>query len=319
MLTARPAFQTDIDVTDGVLSGPLRAPRQMLARQEYDGHASIHDDATAQKLGFQGGTIEGPTHFSQFAPLGFSLWGERWFREGCLSAQYRNAGYEGDGMRAFMHQPGPGETQAEIWMTREDGLEILRGTASVGGANPPSAIEAKLADLRPCEPRVILRDVAPGMLRPRLTVRMHADNQMGALYPFTLADKLAVITEPSPWYLSDATGSPWGSPVIPFEMVSVLLHHVATSDPWTVHGPTVDLFTDQEVRMVAGPLLVGDDYEIEREVIALSGSRRTESVWIRTSVFRPGEREILATMVLSIASLKDSYAAYEEDLRRLSD
>lgn len=318
MLTARPAFQTDIDLTDGVLSGPLRAPRQMLARQEYDGHASIHDDATAQKLGFQGGTIEGPTHFSQFAPLGFALWGERWFREGCLSAQYRNAAYEGDGMRAFMRQPCPGETQAEVWMTREDGLEILRGTASVGSANPPSAIEAKLADLRPCEPRVILRDVAPGMLRPRLTVRMDADNQMGDLYPFTLADKLAVITEPSPWYLPDATGSPWGSAVIPLEMVSVLLHHVATSDPWTVRGPTVDLFTDQEVRMVAGPLLVGENYEIEREVIALSGSRRTESVWIRTSVFRPGEREILATMVLSVASLKDSYAAYEDDLRRLS-
>ena len=46
----------------------------MLAEQTYDDHVSIHDDATAQKLGFKGGTIEGPTHFSQFAPLGDRLW-----------------------------------------------------------------------------------------------------------------------------------------------------------------------------------------------------------------------------------------------------
>ena len=42
-----PAFETPI-----VLTGPLRAPRQMLADQSYDGHESIHDDAMAAKLGF---------------------------------------------------------------------------------------------------------------------------------------------------------------------------------------------------------------------------------------------------------------------------
>ena len=32
------------------LCGPLRRPRQMLADQKYDGHKSIHYDATAGKL-----------------------------------------------------------------------------------------------------------------------------------------------------------------------------------------------------------------------------------------------------------------------------
>jgi hypothetical protein len=32
--------------TPMVLTGPLRAPRQMLADQEYGGHSSIHDDAS---------------------------------------------------------------------------------------------------------------------------------------------------------------------------------------------------------------------------------------------------------------------------------
>ena len=57
-------FQTSL-----ILSGPLRQPRQMLADQEYGGHTSIHDDEMAEKLGFQAGPIEGPTHFSQIVEL----------------------------------------------------------------------------------------------------------------------------------------------------------------------------------------------------------------------------------------------------------
>ena len=54
--------------------------------------------------------------------------------------------------------------------------------------------------------------------------------------------------------------------------------------------PVVGLFADQEIRMHSGPLFVGQAYEIDREVVALSGSRRTESMWIRTRVFRAGRR-----------------------------
>jgi hypothetical protein len=39
------AFNTELTIT-----GPVREPRQMLADQEYDGHASVHDEATADKL-----------------------------------------------------------------------------------------------------------------------------------------------------------------------------------------------------------------------------------------------------------------------------
>jgi hypothetical protein len=88
------AFEAAIIDQDGVISGPFRAPKQMLAEQEYDGHTSIHDQATAQKLGFKGATIEGPTHFSQFAPRGFALWGDEWLRHGCISAHYRAPVYE---------------------------------------------------------------------------------------------------------------------------------------------------------------------------------------------------------------------------------
>src|SRR6202007_2755378 len=66
----RSCFNCVIEDLGEGLAGPWRGPRQMLAAQEYDSHASIHDDATAKALGFKGGAIEGPTHFSQFAPLG---------------------------------------------------------------------------------------------------------------------------------------------------------------------------------------------------------------------------------------------------------
>src|SRR5215475_14109611 len=56
-------FTTPIQDGGTELIGPLRAPRQLLAAQKYDDHTSIHDDETAQKFGFKGGTIEGPTHF----------------------------------------------------------------------------------------------------------------------------------------------------------------------------------------------------------------------------------------------------------------
>src|SRR5690349_5228798 len=94
------AFETAIEETSDRLIGPWRQPRQMLHAQVYDSHASIHDDATAQKLGFQGGTIEGPTHFSQFAPLCERIWGRAWFETGCLSAHYRNPAFEGEEVQA---------------------------------------------------------------------------------------------------------------------------------------------------------------------------------------------------------------------------
>jgi hypothetical protein len=312
-------FDTPIEDAGDALQGPLRAPRQMLATQEYDAHASIHDDATAQKLGFKGGTIEGPTHFSQFVPLCVAVWGVRWLEHGCLSAHYRNPCFEGERVRAFIAKPSPGASCTSIWMQREDGTEILKGTASIGPEHSETALDRRLAELRAPEQRVILRDVEVGMRSPRISVRMGPEQHMGALYPFSLADKLKVITERSPWYSDAGAGdSPWQRAIIPFEMISVLLNHSTWSVQFPVKGPVVGLFADQEIRLLHGPLFVGEEYEIQREVVALSGSRRTESMWVRTRVYRPGSEHVLATMLLNSAYLKDSYAGYERELASLA-
>ncbi|MFZ2159561.1 MAG: hypothetical protein WAV72_26045 [Bradyrhizobium sp.] len=304
------AFDTIITESAGSIAGPWRRPRQMLHAQVYDSHASIHDDATAQKLGFQGGTIEGPTHFSQFAPLCVSVWGNAWFETGCISAHYRNPSFEGEEVQAILAKPAPGQQQCAIQMVKRDGTEVLRGTASVGDARRPTALDQRLTELKPLADPVILRDIKVGMKTKRQTVRMDVDQDMGDLYPFSLAEKLKVITEPSPFYAG--AGNPWGHQIIPIEMLSVLFQYRAREDRLPVRGPAVGLFADQEIRLLRGPLFAGEDYQTEREVVALSGSRRTESLWVRTTVFASGNLPV-ATMLLNMASIKDSYSPYQKE------
>ncbi len=294
--------------TEIMLAGPFRTPRQMLAAQEYDGHASIHDDAVAAKLGFQGGAIEGPTHFSQFVPLCFELWGREWFSDGCLSVHFRNICFAGEEVRALVGRPLDAGRQVPVCMEKRDGTEVLRGTASLGPAHPETALEARLAALRPPGPLVILRDLEIGMKSGPETVVMAAQQNMGAMYPFSLARKLEVITEPSPWY---AGASPWGGAVIPLEMISVLAHYTS-HEAFAVRGPSIGLFADQEVRLCGRPLMVGQEYTLEREIVAFSESRRTESYWVE-SRFRSADGSLAATMLLNNAVLKESYAGYQAE------
>jgi hypothetical protein len=308
------AFDTALSESGNLLTGPWRSPKQMLHAQTYDSHASIHDDATAQRLGFQGGTIEGPTHFSQFAPLCERIWGKAWFETGCLSAHYRNPAFEGEEVQAHIEKPAPDATTCAIGMTKRDGTEILRGTASISGDGTETALHKRLGELKPLTDPVILHDLKVGMKTARQTVKMDFDQNMGDLYPFSLREKLKVITEPSPYY--SGNGNPWERQIIPMEMLSVLFQSRSRDDRLPVRGPAVGLFADQEIRLTRGPLLVGETYVTEREVVALSGSRRTESVWVRTTVFDAGDKPV-ATMLLNLASIKDSYANYEREHKAL--
>jgi hypothetical protein len=294
------------------ICGPLRHPHQMLAEQEYGGHNSIHDDATAEKLGFRAGPIEGPTHFSQFAPLLGHLWGRAWFERGCFSAHYQNMVVEGEQVRAFVALPAPGATRTEAWAQKADGTPVLEASASLGPDDGTSLLAQRVAKLRPADKLVILADLRVGMTGVAdERVRMDPDQSMGALYPFSLNQKLARITESSPWY-ADPASSPWGRAIIPLEMVSVLAEYSSPTAKFPVKGPAVGLFADQEIRIVDGPLFVGEDYLIRREIVALSESRRTESYWVKTRIFDAAGERLKAEVLLNHASLKHSYAGYDE-------
>lgn len=306
------------------LCGPLRKPRQMLAEQVYDSHKSIHDDDTAAKLGLRAGPIEGPTHFSQFDPLLHHLFGQAWFETGCISAHYQNMVVEGEEVRAFAQLPAADAHSTRVWAEKRDGTPVLTGTASVGAGKDQSdtstEIRQRLAKLRAPGQLVINRDLHVGQKgagNPE-RVRMGFEQHMGAHYPFTLADKLRVITEPCPWYTPEGgAASPWGRAIIPTEMISVLLGSTMDQAGFRGRGPAVGLFAGQEIRLIRGPLFVDQPYELEREIVALSESARTESVWVRTRIFDGVSRALIGEMILNSATLKASYANYDSEARTL--
>lgn len=295
------------------LCGPLREPRQMLADQEYSGHTSIHDDSMAEKLGFRAGPIEGPTHFSQFVPLLAEIWGKEWFERGCFSSHFQNMVVEGESVRAFVERPAPGATRVRAWAEKADGMPVLEASASLGPDDGDSLLDQRMAKLRPPEKLVILADLEVGMGGAEdEPVVMAADQHMGNLYPFSLNQKLERITENSPWY-SDAATSPWGRAVIPLEMISVLAEYSSKLAKFPVKQPTVGLFADQEIRMIDGPLFVGENYLIRREIVALSESKRTESYWVRSRIYDASGEHLKAEMLLNHATLKHSYPHYDEE------
>ncbi len=295
------------------LRGPLRKPAQMLQAQEYGGHASVHDDATAEKLGLRGAPIEGPTHFSLYPPLMEKIWGKAWFESGCISAHYQNMVIEGEETQAFVEWPEAGATTTKAWVVKGDGSPVHEASASIGPGE--TLLGMRLKELRPPGKLIIMQDLKVGMkIEDDRPVRMDPDQNMGSLYPFSLNEKLAKITENSPWY-SDAKSSHWGRAIIPLEMISVLAQYSSRASgresAFPTRGPALGLFVDQEIRLIDGPLFVGEDYLVSREIVALSESKRVENCWVRTRLFdRTGKKQV-AEMLLNQGSFKNSYANYD--------
>jgi len=225
---------------------------------------------------------------------------------------------EGEQVRAFVEMPAAGAQRTRVWAEKADGTPVLEASASLGRSHGQTLLEERMARLKPPGPLVILRDLKVGQTGLRdEAVRMGPDQHMGALYPFSLADKLACITEHSPWY-SSAQASPWGRPIIPFEMVSVLVNSSSRQAGLNVKGPAIGLFADLQVRMVDGPLFVDEPYVVRREILALSESRRTESYWVLSRIFDASGLHLKAEMLLNSATLKDSYAPYAQELAALN-
>ncbi|MFN3314793.1 MAG: hypothetical protein ACK46Q_15200 [Hyphomonas sp.] len=295
------------------LKGPLKAPVNLLVEQKYDGHKSLHDDAEAARLGIKAGPIEGPTHFQQFVPLLAEVWGNAWFERGCFSCHFLNMVFEGEKVRAEIDRPEEGATRTLARAFKEDGTQVLEASASLGPDHGETLLEARLQKLRPPGDLVILANMKVGLAgAEEERVRMGPDQHMGDLYPFSLADKLKVITETDAMY-SDGAASPWGRPVIPLEMVSVLANYSSRQARFPVKQPAIGLFADLEIRMIDGPLFVDEEYVLRREVIALSESRRVENYWIRTRIYDATGTRQVAEMLLNHGVMKASYPHYPQD------
>jgi hypothetical protein len=123
------------------LRGPVRVPdnRTMARARARTGEptrsaaTNIHDDTTAQKLGFRGGTIAGSIHMDQFPPVLMDAFGPEWFETGSLSLAFKNATISGDPVVAMVGVPPvKHDVQVEARMEQPDGTVVAEGTASVG-------------------------------------------------------------------------------------------------------------------------------------------------------------------------------------------
>jgi hypothetical protein len=299
-------FDTAVELT-----GPLRVPAQMLESQEIHGSAGLHDEGVAEAMGLAGAPIEAPTHFSQFDPLAFLVFGESWFERGCISGHFKTMVRDGELVQATLATQG--HNAARIQARKADGAIVLSGSASVGPVHPPSELDLRLSAQETPAELFILDQVHVGMTRDLgAHVAVSAEEPNGPLYPFSLAEKLERITEPHPWY-TNAGGatSPWGRAILPMEMISVLAHKVPPA--WPIRTPAVGLFLDLEVRLLAGPVFVGQEYEVRTEIVGLSASRRTESYWSRTTVSDTSTHEPVASVLLHSGLFKDSYPGYPVD------
>ncbi|HET6949467.1 MAG TPA: hypothetical protein VFI47_03770 [Acidimicrobiales bacterium] len=297
--------------TEITLVGPLRSPAQMLQDQDVGGHSSVHDADTAASVGLAGAPIEAPTHFSQIDPLAAALWGRAWFERGCVSCHFRTMVVEGEQVQASLITTGPALGRVEA--RKADGTPVLVGTASVGPDHPDTELEARLARHGDPGELFIVDQLAVGMRspQPRTTSVTHADRN-GPGYPFSLAEKLERITEPHPWYTPEGGAlSPWGRAVLPMEMMSVLSAKAGAA--WPVRGPALGLFLDLEIRLVEGPVFVGQTYGVESEIVGLGQSRRTESYWTRTTLTDTSTGRVAARVLLHSGVFKQSYAGYPRE------
>lgn len=289
------------------LLGAPRRPRQLLADQRHGERASVHDPSTAGALGLPGAPIEGPTHFSQFDPLAHAVWGRRWFEVGCISAHFTTMVLEGEEVTARL-APRSGQS-ARITAAKSDGTTVLTGTATVD-RSVPTELDERRAAPRVSEELFIMDQLEVGQRTgATVTAAIGMDEPNGDLYPFSLRQKLDAITEPSAWYAT--SDNPWGRPILPIEMISVLAQK--TGHVFPVRGPAVGLFLDLEIRLEGTPLFVDQDYSIDREVIGVSQSRRTESCWIRSSLTDASTGALAATVTLHSGVFKASYDGYPKD------
>ena len=297
-------FSTELTEADGTTTGPFRSPVQMLAEQTYDDHLSVHDEATAGSLGLSGAPIEGPTHFSQFDPIGVELWGQQWFETGCISSHFSTMVVEGQQVQAKATRTS--DTRADITALRDDDAVVLTGSMSIA-PHGTTALEERLANRRDPGELFIVDQLHEGMVSSApLDTMMDLPTSNGALYPFSLERKLEGITERSPWY--DSADNPWGRPIVPMEMLSVLANKVG--ERWPIRQPSLGLFLDLEVRLEGTPVFVDETYVVEREIVGLSASRRVESYWTRSTLTEKATGRHAATVLLHSGVFKDSYPDY---------
>ena len=288
---------TEIELRDHVFVGPLRRSENNARNVK----GSIHDDATATKLGFRGGTVAGSIHLELFPPILLKAFGQRWFERGTISMYFLNATTDREAVRAFVKEPPHDATdaQVDIWIEREDGMRVAEGTASVGNPEQPSALMRRPLDR-----------FDPGELRilGGLKVGDRFDECDAFLKKEAMADRMKVITEQMEWYTKP---SPWGGSIATPATMVQMLYSQSIATLREKLGRAVGLFGAIELRNINGPVMVERPYRVGGSIVALGQSPKTEYMWFETALSEKDGKRV-AEMRMLLRFMKASSPKYQE-------
>lgn len=269
---------------------------------DYNDPGGIHDDATAQGLGFRGGTIAGSSHLDTFVPVLLEAFGDDWFRSGSLSMYFRHATTDGEPTHASVELPDAAATpirdaQVRAVVEMSDGTLVGEGTAGVGSSSELTALDAR--DLRhdPSAARV-LRDVVLGEVLGPVTVSVD-----GARLARGCERR---ITEVLDWYRGP---SPFGGPIAPPSALIDLFSSVAGAELLPRLGEAVGMWGAMEVRHHHGPLFVDRPYDVTITIAAVGDSPKTEILWYDAAAHDAGT--LVATARVLSRFVKASSPLYD--------
>ncbi|HZZ34208.1 MAG TPA: hypothetical protein VFE03_00690 [Caulobacteraceae bacterium] len=266
--------------------GEYRRPHNTAAQQK----GSIHDDATASKLGFKGGTVAGSLHMDQFIPLLLELYGEDFLKQGNISLYFKQATVDLEAVRCFA-KLAPGDTHARLSMENEAGDLINDGTASCAGADTATELSRRVVAQTPA---------APGALRILARCRVGATVEAMPIQAAgeVVEKRLETIPERIAAYDSDPR-------VLP-PAVTVNLYRPVQEALLKLESRPVGLFGAIELQNLAGPLRADTAYVGRGRVLALSESPKTENIWYQAWAADPDTGEDVAWMIMYLRFLKAS-------------
>jgi len=283
---------------DGVVTGPVREPRNSAIRA---GAGSIHDDATAQKLGFRGGTVAGSLHMEQFSPLLVETLGDRWHQSGSMSLYFKYATIDGEPVQASADRPldMEGDQQIKIWMDDPEGHRICEGTASVGAPHQNSAVRKRLESVPETGDLRILANVEIGKRGPTVATRVTQE---------MLDERLQVVTEPLEGYINSSV---FGNKIItPALQVRIMRPGESALLPRDGNYG-VGLFGAIELQALNGPVFVEQDYETWATVLAVGETPKTEYYYYESVLADPGSGDEIMKMLMMIRFMKASSKLYQ--------
>ncbi len=283
-----------VEERDGVLEGPFKAPANLASGL---GEGSIHDDSTAQKLGFRGGTVAGSVHMQQFPGTLVRAFGPSWFETGNISTYFRFATMHGERVRPFARVL-EGGLRADLSMERDDGTLVLEGSASAGGDSEPSYIARKLEVLPERGETRILAHLQPGLVTDEVPA--------AAIDPVRYERQLEAMTERLDWYDGP---TPWGGPVVNPGVAVGLFRSVERGFNLRRDG-VVGLFGAIEVAHLAGPIFRDASYTATGELLSVGSTPKSEYIWYKSTLHQSGKD--IAHMIMMLRFMKASSPLWKE-------